>query len=154
VFGAFNITTVELAEQTTLVQNVNIKTPDELGARLGEIFNRVATHMATEKIAPTSPAFSRFFQWEPGVAIVAEAGFAVPAGTRGAADINVSTLPAGKTLKLEMEDVQSQANAAYEALVKHMKDNGLTPNGAPWETYEQNPKDTSKLLVKVYFPIK
>jgi effector-binding domain-containing protein len=154
VFGAYQIEVVTLADQPVLMQPFEVKTADELGPRYGEIFPTVAEHMMTEKIPFSGAPFSCTLVWNPGTEIKGYAGFPVPAGTRGNAEIQLATLPGGKMAKTVHLGNFDKIGEAYEALHQWMKDNNAQANGGPWESYVKVDGTPDEYVTEIYYPIK
>lgn len=68
-----------------------------------------------------------------------EAGFPVPPGTTVSGDVQLIELPAGDVAQTMHVGPYEDVVEAYHAMESWFVSNGYRPNGAPWESYLDEP---------------
>jgi len=140
----YSIAEKELTAQPVLVVRRRVKRSEIAGA-LAEIYPHIFQYAQQSGIALAGPPMARYLDWGPGLTTI-EAGFPVAAPakgseTAGGVAILSDTLPAGPaatTIHAGPYDKLSEAHAAIQIWVEAQ---GLTPRGAPWESYIVDPGD-------------
>ncbi|MBI1315650.1 hypothetical protein GC167_02155 [bacterium] len=75
----------------------------------------------------------------------------------GNAAVQKGVLPAGKAVKVVYTGPYEGSAMGHEAASAYMETNGLESNGAPWESYVNDPgevKDPALYITEVFYPIK
>ena len=134
---ATTVTRQELQAQPILFIRREISW-SEIGATLGECFGAVAAFCEGSGLAPAGPPFVRY----PGVGperLTIEAGF----------------LEAGPTAAAVHVGDYDRLRETYSAIEQWIKDNDLTPRGAPWESYVTDPGEAepAEWRTEIYWPI-
>ncbi|HUA19956.1 MAG TPA: AraC family transcriptional regulator [Bryobacteraceae bacterium] len=135
----YSIAKKALTAQPALVMKRRVKR-SEIAQALGEMFGRIYQQAQGKGIALAGPPFARYFDWGPGMTTM-EGGFpvAAPVAETGDAEVLAETLPGGPaaiTMHSGAYDTLSQAHAAIQIWIEAQ---GLTPSGAPWESYITDP---------------
>lgn len=81
----------------------------------------------------------------------------VPEGFPNSDVIKTHHSYSGKTIVVHYMGNYSNMSLTYAAMEKWMSENGMSPNGSPWEVYITDPeieKDTSKWQTDIVWPVK
>ena len=153
--AAYDIKTVDLEMQPTLVLSGTVKTDDEIPQKLSEMFPKIWQYLASKKMQPSGAPFARYFKHD-ATSIVFEAGFPLSQPMAGEGDIKASSLPAGTTANTTHIGPFEEIGGAYAALHAWMGTNQKTPRSAPWESYVTDPATVpvSELKTEVFYPFK
>jgi AraC family transcriptional regulator len=139
---AYSITKKEIPAQPVLLVRRRVK-PSEVATTLAEVLGRVFTHAQQNGIALAGQPLTRYLEWGPGLWTI-EAGMPVTAhfcDTPTEAEIRADTLPGGLVATTTHAGSYEKLNEAHAALQQWIEDEGLTPAGAPWESYTTDPAD-------------
>jgi len=135
---AYSITKKQLQAQPVIVTERRMK-QSEIAAMLGEMFGRVFQYAQQNGVALAGPPFARYLEMGPGLMRI-QAGFPVVAAS-GAGDIAAETLPAGPAAVALHAGPYDQLSDAHAAIQQWIEAQGLTPAGAPWESYVTDPAE-------------
>jgi AraC family transcriptional regulator len=138
----YSITKKEIPAQPVLMVRRRVK-PSEVAATLAEVLGYVFTHAQQNGIALAGQPLTRYLEWGPGLWTI-EAGMPVAAHcceTSHDADVRAGILPAGFVATTTHTGSYDKLNEAHAALQQWIEAEGLTPAGAPWESYTTDPAD-------------
>lgn len=133
-------------------------TAEEIGEKLAKIFPAVLDYLELAKAAPQSAPFARFYG-APAPGMKFEAGFIVgddvPAPC-GCGELQEIIIAESEKVAVVHEGPYENTGEAYGAIHAWMEQNGYENNGAPWETYENDPAEVAAedLITVVHYPIK
>lgn len=129
---------------------------DSIGSFLGSMYGEIGASMGKQGIQLSGPVFAIYHVFSPDK-IDFEAG--VPCDKMGKDDGNVKArqLPAVNALCIDYYGPYNAMKPAYDQLQSYIKTNSKEVSGSPWEVYVGDPgkeKDPSKVLTKIYYPVK
>ncbi len=152
---AYSIATHQLQPQPVLVMKRRMK-PSEIALNLGEMFGRVFQYTQQNGLALAGPPFARYLEMGPGLMTV-QAGFPVVAATAPAPeDLAVDTLPGGLAAMAVHAGPYDTLRDTHAGVEEWIEAQGLTPAGAPWESYVTDPgqyPDPKDWKTEVYWPV-
>lgn len=151
--ASYHIEAEILVEQPALAIKGTAKV-ESVGDAVGAILGKVKRYLEGKGVAPAGAPYTRTFSFANGE-IAFEAGFPVPVGTLGSAEITVVTLPKGEVATTVHVGSQENSQAAYEAIHAWIAKNKKKENGAPWEVYLSDaatPADKARM--QVFYPIR
>jgi len=131
--------------------------PETIGPTFGEVYGKIGTYMATNKIEAAGMPMSVTLEisdteWNDNVAIPCNADAATPSG-----DIIVGTTMGGKTLKgIHLGDY-NKLPESHAQMMAYMKYKSLEFSGDGYEVYETDPTnepDTAKWQTILFYPLK
>ncbi len=149
------VTTVEPAEIMTIRRTCTL---DSIGPYLGAMYSEINAAMQKQGIKQTGPVFAIYHVYEPPQKIDMEAG--VPVDKKGKNSGNVSAKEFLKTNAVTVDyygAYDEGMKAAHDQIHEFIKTNGKEMCGPPWEVYVSDPmveKDPTKVLTKIYYPVK
>jgi len=122
---------------------------------VGEVFGRVATHIAASGKEPLGPAFIAYHNMDMEN-LQMEIGFPIDEEIEGKADIVLSYIPAGKKAVGFHKGSYSELGPFYEKMGSWIAQKGYEPTGVMYEYYYNSPEEIpeSELLTKVEFLLK
>ena len=138
----YSITKKEIAAQPVLMVRRRVK-PSEVAATLAEVLGYVFAHAQQNGIALAGQPLTRYLEWGPGLWTI-EAGMPVTAHcceTSCDADVRAGILPGGFVATTTHSGSYDKLNEAHAAIQQWIQAEGLTPAGAPWESYTTDPAD-------------
>jgi len=138
----YSIEKKEIAAQPVLMVRRRVK-PSEVAATLAEVLGLVFMHAQQNGIALAGQPLTRYIEWGPGLWTV-EAGMPVAAHCCESscdADVQAGILPGGLVATTTHAGSYDQLNQAHAAVQQWIEAEGLTPAGAPWESYTTDPAD-------------
>ena len=138
----YSITKKEIAAQPVLMVRRRVK-PSEVAATLAEVLGYVFAHAQQNGIALAGQPLTRYLEWGPGLWTI-EAGMPVTAHcceTSCDADVRAGILPGGFVATATHSGSYEKLNEAHAAIQQWIQAEGLTPAGAPWESYTTDPAD-------------
>ena len=152
---SYSIIRKELAPQPVLIVRRRVKRSD-IAATIGEALPHIFIHAQQNGIALAGLPFTRYVEMGPGM-ITMEPGMRVSSpNPSGQGEIIADTLPGGPAVTTVHSGPYDKLTEAYAALEQWMDAHGLTPAGAPWECYlndpseHPNPKDWK---TEVFWPV-
>ena len=151
---SYSITKREISTQLVLIVRRRIQQA-EIAATLGEVFPRVFQYAQQAGTALAGPPFTRYPEWGPGL-ITIEAGMPVAASVPGDADIVADSLPGGVVATTIHAGPYDRLTDAYAAMQVWIKEQGLSPSGAPWEVYVTDPAehpDPKDWKTEIFWPL-
>ncbi len=138
----YSIAKKEIAAQPVLMVKRRVK-PSEVAATLAEVLGYVFAHAQQNGIALAGQPLTRYLEWGPGLWTI-EAGMPVTAlccETSCDADVRAGILPGGFVATTTHAGSYDKLNEAHAAIQQWIQAEGLTPAGAPWESYTTDPAD-------------
>jgi AraC family transcriptional regulator len=138
----YSIQKKEIAAQPVLMVRRRVK-PSEVAATLAEVLGLVFMHAQQNGIALAGQPLTRYVEWGPGLWTV-EAGMPVAAHCCESscdADVRAGILPGGLVATTTHAGSYDKLNQAHAAVQQWIEAEGLTPAGAPWESYTTDPAD-------------
>ena len=154
---AYSITKKEIPEQPVLVVRRRVK-PSEVAATLGEVLGYVFAHAQQNGIALAGQPLTRYVEWGPGLWTI-EAGMPVTAHVCESpveSEVRTATLPGGLVATTTHTGAYDKLNDAHAAVQQWIEAEGLTPAGAPWESYTTDPADypdPKDWKTEIYWPV-
>ncbi|HEX2194960.1 MAG TPA: GyrI-like domain-containing protein [Candidatus Limnocylindria bacterium] len=148
--------------QPAVVARVTGATP-----AIGELVDRHLPNVA-ERIADlggdaAGPPFARYHSYSPdsvdvelGIPTVAPVANLRSVEEAEPGEVSASQLPGGRVAVTVHRGDYDGLNATYRRLEGWLKDQGLSPGPAPWESYVDDPtevEDVSQLRTEVVWPI-
>ena len=154
----YSITRREMSPQPVLVMRRRVKR-SEIAPTIAEALHSIFLYAQKNGIALTGQLFARypesslgFVTIEPGMRIAASTSISI-----GESGVIQETLPGGPvafTTHCGPYDKLSDAHAVVEAWIEA---EGLTPAGAPWESYVTDPgdhPDPKDWKTELFWPVK
>jgi AraC family transcriptional regulator len=135
----YSITKRDLSPQPVLVVRRKVK-PSEIAKTLGETFGHIGAYTHGAGIAMAGPLFTRYIEWGPGMLTI-EAGMPIASPAPGEGEIRSEVLPGGFAAVTMHTGPYDQLTNAHAAVQQWIEVEGLTPQGAPWESYVTDPGD-------------
>ncbi len=130
-------------------------TTDSIGMKLGELFGEIVTYAQYQKLQATTPPFALYYSIEPKVILEAGICYEKVIGNNGR--IKAAQLPGGKIITASHFGPYGGFEDTYNVITKFIKENKLTPIGAPWEMYITDPSlepNQQKWETQVFMPVK
>jgi AraC family transcriptional regulator len=152
---AYSIATKELAAQPILFIRRRVK-PAEISAALGEMLPKVYVYAQRSGFAFGGPPFSRYDRWGPGL-ITLEAGLPLAAPAPGEGAITAGSLYAGRVAAAIHAGPYDTLGEAHAEIERWIEAQGLSTNGAPWESYLTDPAehpDPKDWKTEVFWPVR
>jgi AraC family transcriptional regulator len=152
----YSITKKELTPQPALAMTRRVK-QSEIAQALGEMYGRIFAYAQQSGAAIAGAPFARYLEMGPGL-MTMEAGLPVAATVAPSSDgqITPTTLPGGLAIFTTHAGVYERLPDAHAALQIWLGEQGITPSGAPWESYVTDPSnypDPKDWKTEVYCPI-
>ena len=153
-----------LSPQPVLVVRKRVKR-SEIATTIAEVLPRVFGYAQQHGMALTGVPFTRYVEAGPGLMTI-EPGMrvAVPEGVAQRPDpaadseeVRAEMLPGGPAALTTHIGPYDRLPDAYAALEEWIKAQGLTPAGAPWESYITDPgeyPDPKDWKTEVYWPVR
>lgn len=139
------------------VMSIRTKTSvQNLPMILGKAFGDIATYIGMQGQQPQGPPFVAYYNMDMENLDI-EIGFPVAKKLPSGDEVKASEIPAGKVATCVYTGPYGDGmKAAYEALSKHVEENGGVPTGIVYEIYFNSPMDTppEKLQTQIVFPLK
>ena len=157
-----------LSPQPVLVVSRRVKRSD-IANTIGEALPRVFLYAQQNGIALTGHPFTRYpdvgpglLTIEPGMRLAAPDESALKTDpswmqTSDASGVRADTLPGGPAAVTMHVGPYDKLHDAYAALEEWIQGQGLTPAGAPWESYVTDPgevPDPKDWKTEVYWPVR
>jgi AraC family transcriptional regulator len=150
----YSITTKEITAQPVLLVRRRVKR-SEIAKMIGESLPLVFLHAQKTGAAVAGLPFARYLDWGPGMTMEAGVPVASP-GTLGEGDVLADMLPGGLVAATMHEGPYDLLSDAHAAVQQWVEEQGLTPAGAPWESYVTDPgeyPDPKDWKTEVVWPI-
>lgn len=160
----YSISRKSVTEQPVLVQRKRAGQGPEISKAISEGLGAIFAYAQEHGIAVTGQPFARYLDvgpgsttLEPGVPVAVPEG---GAGSEGAPDdagsVRIDALPGGTAAFTVHQGPYDTLHEAYAALESWMKDESLSPAGAPWEVYVTDPTQVESpedWKTEVYWPV-
>ena len=136
---SYAFTKTDRAPQPALIISRRVSR-SQIAAAIGEALPRIAQFAGENGIALAGHPFCRYPEMESSPMTI-EIGFPVAGPVERPADpeIKAVTLPGGPMAMTLHQGPYDQLPAAFDALDEWLKREELTPDGAPWESYINDP---------------
>lgn len=158
---AYLVTKKELAPQPVLVARRKVKR-SEIAATIGAALPQVFMYAAQHGIALTGLPFTRYIETSPGLVTmepgmrIASPAEALPSPKPDDGGVALGTLPGGSAATTLHVGAYEGLPDAYAAIEQWIESQGLTPAGAPWESYVNDPAehpDPKEWKTEVFWPV-
>jgi AraC family transcriptional regulator len=127
----------------------------ELAAAIGDGIGKSYGHAQKTGLAMAGPPFTRYPSMSAGLLTI-EAGVPLATAAPGAGPVEAGALPGGAVVVAMHAGPYEQLPETFAAIERWMEANGLTPGGAPWESYLTDPADhpdQADWRTAVYWPV-
>jgi effector-binding domain-containing protein/carbon monoxide dehydrogenase subunit G len=152
----FNIQQVTV-EPLTVMTYSSTSPLDSLGPKLGMSFMKIGKVVKTQGLSQSGPVFAIYHVYSPEK-IEFEAGVPVNKAGKKEGAVFAKELPKTNALLIDYYGPYNDGmHAAHEQIQTFAKENNKDITGAPWEVYVGDPgkeSDPSKVLTKIYYPVK
>jgi AraC family transcriptional regulator len=156
----YKISRQELTAQPVLVVRRRVRR-SEIAATIGAVLHMVFLHAQQRGLAIAGYPITRYLEtsvglvtFETGMRVTAQSGDWSAANGQG--EVLAETLPGGPAAVTIHSGPYDQLPNAYAAVEEWIAENGLRPNGAPWEAYLNDPADhpnPQDWKTEVYWPV-
>lgn len=126
----------------------------ELPQKIGEGLGKSCGYAQTAGHPMAGRPFVRYTGMGPGLLTI-EAGTPLAQPASGAADVEAGELPGGSVVVALHAGAYDELHETYVAMERWMTERGLTPAGAPWESYITDPADhpnPADWRTEIYWP--
>jgi effector-binding domain-containing protein len=113
----------------------------ELGTLFETGYQEILQLLASQGSTPKGPPFARYYGMSAGTFEI-EFGFPADDGLAGDGRVVTGSTPEGKAATCTYIGPYGEIEAAYDALMKWVEDNGFVLNGEAYEVYIDNPAET------------
>lgn len=106
--------------------------------------------------APAGAPYAKYYNWEESKKIWVEAGIPVAAPIPSKDNMIFVELPATKAVMASHFGPYDSVGPTWDAIMNYASENGLESNGAPWESYVNDPEmvETQDIQTDIYWPVK
>jgi effector-binding domain-containing protein len=121
----------------------------------GEGYGQIAQYLAQLGEQPIGPPFAAYYNMDMADLDV-ELGFPVARALPGQGEIKAGEIPGGRVATCLYTGPYSDIEAAYNALMAWMAENGYEGAGVSYELYLNDPSETppAELQTQIIFPLK
>jgi AraC family transcriptional regulator len=145
---------IDVAEEPYLfVERSTTMDPLEISQAMGSAFGEVWAFMEEHGVAPAGGALSVYYDYSEG-RMDFRAGFTIRREDMAAADetVKADVTPAGKVLHFTHVGPYATLRDDYDAMMRHMKAEGLVYAPPTWEIYMNSPDTVppEKLVTECY----
>lgn len=130
--------------------------PHELGEVFMRVYPEVHAYIAAGAGEITGPEFARYIGFSAD-SVDLEAGVAVAAGAKPSSRVEVGELSGGRAVVTTHVGAYDGLAEAHQAAAAWIESEGLTPDGAPWESYVTGPDretDPNNWRTLVVYPVR
>ncbi|HEX8024957.1 MAG TPA: GyrI-like domain-containing protein [Candidatus Limnocylindrales bacterium] len=142
---------VELEERMVAVVRI-VGAAAELPALLGEAFEAAMRQIATSGGQVAGPPFARYLALGP--TIEAEVGFPFIGRLIATDLVREAVLPGGHAVLATHVGPYGQIGEAWRQIEAWIRQQGLAPAEAPWESYLTGPDDPGEPVTQIVFPVR
>lgn len=149
------ITEVNYEEIKLLVMKRKCDYPN-VPSVMKEMLEGVGQYIVQNKIEKAGEPLAVYHEWGSS-GVVMDVGTPVVKAQKGSGEVEYSTIPGAKALKITHYGDYSELNQSHGKIFKYMKDNNIEAGGSPWEQYMTDPRtepDKSRWQTEIYHPIK
>lgn len=127
----------------------------DLPQELGRVYGAVAQYLGEMGESPSGDPFAAYYNMDMEDLDV-EAGFPVTKTLPARGEIKAGEIPGSKQVSYLHKGPYPDSEPAYNAMMKWIQENNLTPTGTAYEFYLNSPLEVpeSELLTKIVFPLK
>lgn len=130
--------------------------PDDIAARMGELFNRLELFFGESSVRPAGPPLAIYRDWD-GDGMTIEVGFPVAQGDLAKAhgDVLAGHAPQGDAAKVLHRGSYDTLRDTYGEMEQEMKRLGIAMGPLAWEVYLGDPGKTPEedLLTEIYMAV-
>ncbi|MFI5148320.1 MAG: GyrI-like domain-containing protein [Bacteroidia bacterium] len=129
---------------------------DSIAAYIGSMFGEIGGAMGKQGLKQAGPVFAIYHVFSE-TKIDFEAGLTVDKMGKDDGNVKARELPATNALCIDYYGPYNTMRPAYNQLQSYIKTTKAEVTGPPWEVYVGDPgleKDPSKLLTKIFYPVK
>lgn len=126
-----------------------------ISSELGKGYAKIMTVMQQQGLVFADAPFAIYHT--PPPVFDMEIGIPVVDPGKASGEVKPGTLGPCKAVMVRYFGAYDRTGEAHAAIDRHVKANGLTVNGSPWETYVTDPAtepDTAKWETDIYYPVK
>ena len=129
-------------------------TMDKLGEVMGPMFGEIMGAVQPTGVTPAGMPFARYYDMQ-GNDVDVECGIPLSSAVETSGRVAASDLPGGRVATVTHVGPYDQLKATWEGIMGWVQAEGLTPSGAPWEVYVDDPTkvDAPKLRTEIYVPV-
>ncbi|BDZ63459.1 GyrI-like domain-containing protein [Agromyces mangrovi Wang et al. 2018] len=113
---------------------------DQLPEFFGRAFHATMEAMRAQGVAPAGPPFGKY-HGVPGATADVEAGVPVAGAFETAGDVVARELPGGMIASALHVGPYDTLGDTYDAIRRHIVDEGRMPGGIMWECYVSDPEE-------------
>lgn len=145
-------TTSTAMKCVTMRKNIAI---DDMSTIHEELYGKLMAFMAKNKMEQAGMPMAIYHSYSADMVDI-ECGIPVSVEVMPTDEINVIDMPVQSVVKFVHMGDYANLPSTYELAEAWMAENGIDPNGAPWEVYATDPgveTDVTKWKTEVYFPV-
>jgi AraC family transcriptional regulator len=155
----YTVTRKEIAPQPVLILSRRVKR-SEIPATIAESLGQIFVYAQQHGVALTGLPFTRYTEMGPGLITMEPGMRIVPGGpapeSSDESSVTADTLPGGPVATTMHSGPYEGLPEAYAAIEQWIEAEGLTPVGAPWESYVNDPSehaDPAEWKTEVFWPL-
>lgn len=129
-------------------------TMDKLGEVMGPMYGEIMGVVQPSGVAPAGMPFARYHDMR-GNDVDLEFGIPLSLSIETSGRVAASELPGGRVATVTHVGPYGQLKDTWDGIMGWVQSEGLTPTGAPWEVYVDDPTkvDASELRTEIYVPV-
>ena len=134
---------------------IRIKTTmDKLGEIMGPLYGEIMAALQPTGVGPAGMPFARYHDMQ-GNDVDLECGIPLSSAVEANGRVVACELPGGRVATVTHVGPYDQLKETWNGIMGWVQSEGLTPNGAPWEVYVDDPTkvDASNLRTEIYVPV-
>lgn len=130
-------------------------TMDKLGGVMGPMFGEIMAAVQQRGVAPRGMPFARYYGID-GNDVDVECGIPLSSAVEDSGRVAASELPGGRVATVTHVGPYDQLKGTWDSIMGWVQSQGLTPSGAPWEVYVDDPTkvDAATLRTEIYVPVR
>jgi effector-binding domain-containing protein len=127
---------------------------DKLAEVMGPMFGEIMGAVQPTGVAPAGMPFSRYHGMHGNV-VDLECGIPLSSAVETSGRVAAGELPGGRVATVTHVGPYDQLKNTWGAIMAWVQTEGLTPTGAPWEVYIDDPATVgvSTLRTQIYVPV-
>ncbi len=129
-------------------------TMDKLGEVMGPMYGEIMGALQPTGVTPAGMPFARYYDMQ-GNDVDLECGIPLSSAVELSGRVAACELPGGRVATVTHVGPYDQLKGTWEGIMGWVQSEGLTPNGAPWEVYVDDPTkvDASQLRTEICVPV-
>lgn len=143
-----------------LAQMIGTCSPNEIGAKLGEMYGAINEKITPEQIKVVGMPLASYPEFDPTAKLVRVLAM-LPVDKKckslKESEVYCFEIIGQKLIKAVFQGPYENSKMAYDAIEAYIKEKGYETNGQPYEEYANDPmevKDPNLYLTNVYWPYK